>query len=160
LWSDRHYIAKISASPLGNTPESNLHGAPPDRPIDQRAGQRYRPKGLLGRKYKSLSHADARAGIALANYAFADATPHNAGKLRAIVLFAFLASAGWFVLSEYVGQLKETVRYNSQGFAGDVADGYRQAIDGVAKSGAALKLFILLAVAIICSVFSLAWPFI
>jgi hypothetical protein len=97
---------------------------------------------------------------ALSNYAFAAQAPQNSGKLRVIVIFAFAASAGWFFLSEYVGSLKEIIQYYSQGYPGEKGEAYEKAVDSVGKSGASLKLSLLLILSSAASVISLSWPFV
>jgi hypothetical protein len=96
------------------------------------------------------------ATTALSNFALAADTPSNIGKLMKSAALAFLAAAGWFLLSEFVGSIKERVRKNQEGLEGTDSQTYQVAVGILAKISA-LKLYMLLFGTIACS---LLWPFV
>jgi hypothetical protein len=96
------------------------------------------------------------ATTALSNFALVADTPSNLGKLIKSAALAFMAAAGWFLMSEFVGSIKDRIRKNQEGLEGSEAETYQKAAGIVAKVSAA-KLYALLLSTVACSVL---WPFI
>jgi hypothetical protein len=92
---------------------------------------------------------------ALADFALAEQTPGNIGKLVRVAIISFVGAGGWFLLGEYLTALRRRVIQNQEGLAGTKEQTYSKALEVVARTER-WKVLALLALSVLCS---LCWPF-